>query len=229
MAKQSWPIPKIWEGGQCFILGGGGSLPRQFGVPEEIIAAVQSKKLKPAAYSDYMTPIHDQHVIGVNAAMLFGNWIDVLFFGDGKFLKLYKTPILKFQGLRITSDQNSGDISGKVKYVKKDRVKKHGICYTPNTLCWNGNSGAAAINLAVHFGVKRIILLGFDMDLDSSRKQHWHGLYRARKDTDTVFKRHLVGFSSIAFDTRHTVEIINANPKSKITAFPRIDFKDIKL
>lgn len=38
---------------------------------------------------------------------------------------------------------------------------------------WGGNSGFHALNLAVQFGVSKIILVGFDMSLDHG--VHWHG------------------------------------------------------
>jgi hypothetical protein len=38
---------------------------------------------------------------------------------------------------------------------------------------WGGNGGFHALNLAVQFGLKKIILLGFDMTLANG--VHWHG------------------------------------------------------
>lgn len=40
---------------------------------------------------------------------------------------------------------------------------------------YGGNSGFQAINLAIQCGVSKIVLVGFDMDLD--RGVHWHGLH----------------------------------------------------
>ena len=96
---------------------------------------------------------------------------------------------------------------------------------------WNNNSGAATINLAVHMGAKRIILLGFDMKLDEEKNQHWHKFYSTKeKDIASTFRKHLSGFQEIKRDADLLgVEIINANPTSAITQFPRMNFKDIKL
>jgi len=54
-----WKVPRIWE----------------FEVPEEVIQRVLTKELPPSAYSPYMHPIHNKHVIGVNAAFLIGQYI----------------------------------------------------------------------------------------------------------------------------------------------------------
>lgn len=38
---------------------------------------------------------------------------------------------------------------------------------------WGGNGGFHTLNLAVQFGLRKIILLGFDMTLQNGL--HWHG------------------------------------------------------
>ncbi len=101
-------------------------------------------------------------------------------------------------------------------------------------LSWNGNTGAAAINLAVHFGAKRIMLLGFDMNIDGNRMQHWHDLYGKgpvsddRRKRKLPFARHLQGFPVIAEDAKKLgVQIINVSANSEITCFPKMTIKQI--
>jgi hypothetical protein len=43
----------------------------------------------------------------------------------------------------------------------------------PGRIGWGGNGGFHALNLAVQFGLKKIVLLGFDMTLANGL--HWHG------------------------------------------------------
>jgi hypothetical protein len=43
-----------------------------------------------------------------------------------------------------------------------------------DTLGWNQNTGAAAINLAFHLSARRIFLLGFDMTANGEGQTHWH-------------------------------------------------------
>ena len=81
-----WEIPRIWDGGQCFIIGGGASFPRQFDVPESIIQEVYLNKNTPSAYAPYMEGIHGEHVIAVNMAYRLGQWLDCVLFGDTGFL-----------------------------------------------------------------------------------------------------------------------------------------------
>ena len=84
----SWTVPRIWEEGECFIIGGGISIVKQFDIPTDIVNDVIANKRPVSDYSSYLSSIHNKHVIGVNQAFRLGNWVDVVFFGDkGFFLR----------------------------------------------------------------------------------------------------------------------------------------------
>jgi hypothetical protein len=219
-----WSMPKIWEGGRCFIIGGGPSMYKQLEVPDEIVTKVFNKELPPAAYAPYFAPIMKEHIIGVNMAYRLGNWVDVVFFGDTSFWKNYRFELQSYHGLKISC---SGEVDS-VKQIRRSS-KKLGITTNPQEVCWNHNSGAAAINLAVHTGVKQIILLGFDMKVDSSGNQHWHKEYpKPKGKVEDIFARHLLGFPEIAKQAIALgVEILNANPDSGIDAFKKVNLKEV--
>jgi len=204
-------------------------MPRQFGVPEEVISKVISGALPPSSYSEYLSPLHDRHVIGVNNAYLLGPWIGCLFFGDcGWYVvhrkKLAEIPILKVTCCSRFANKSRSNSEG-IKYLSKDSNHRQGITTRPTMVSWNSNSGAAAINLAAHFRAKRIILLGFDMSMGGSAS-HWHQGHGAQKPPP--FKKHLQGFPAIAEDaTRLGIEILNANPDSAIDCFPRVNLRDL--
>ena len=82
----TWRVPRIWEGGDVWILGGGPSVTKQFDIPEQVVQSVMDGTSPPSVYSPYMKALHDKHVIGINVAYLIGDWIDMVFFGDNKFL-----------------------------------------------------------------------------------------------------------------------------------------------
>jgi hypothetical protein len=119
-----------------------------------------------------------------------------------------------------------------LKFLGRDPKKRAGgISTDPILLGWNNNSGAAAINLAVHTGVKKIILLGFDMKLDPQQNQHWHKLYVSPiNQTKSIFSKHLIGFPAIKKDLdKLGVVVLNCNPDSAIDCFQKVNFKDLKL
>jgi hypothetical protein len=231
-----WNVPELWKGGECWIIGGGTSMPRQFGVPEQVIRDVMSWKSHPSTYSPYLQPIHDKHVIGVNNAYRIGTWIDVCFFGDCHWYLVHRRALASWPGLKVTCCQRfynrkEKDMEG-VKLLTRDKQKRHGISKNKSSVAWNGNSGAAAISLAVHFGVKRIILLGFDMKLDENQVSHWHGAHGKvvvnKKRKVPPFDRHLKGFPEIATDAiLRGVEILNASPISKIMDFEKVTVNEL--
>lgn len=228
-----WEVPPIWEGGECWIIGGGPSMPRQFGVPEDIIRRVMEGHEGPSTYSPFLSPIHGKHVIAINNAYLIGSWIDVMFFGDCKWYPANADALSKFPGLKLTSCarfKKPHEICNGIRFLAWDHEKGFGISTKPDMVAWNLNSGAASVSIAHHLGVKRIILLGFDMKLDEKKKSHWHGAYGTSKNPKMVphFQKQMFGFEFIARDAQSLgIEIINASPDSAITHFPKITVKEL--
>lgn len=230
----NWKVPNMWEGGECWILGGGSSMPREFGIPEDIIQAVMNKQSPLSVYSPYLSPIHGKHVIGINVAYKIGTWMDMVFFGDSSFYEIHRQELSHYPKLKVscapkveTTFMNDG-----IKFLKKDS-KIQGISTNPRTVAWNKNSGAAAISVAANAGAKRIILLGFDMTLNEGGEQHWHQEYKVKQTktsltTKQTFTIHMQGFNAISRDAKQRgIEIINASPNSKIQQFEKVSVKEL--
>lgn len=230
----NWKVPRMWEGGDVWIIGGGPSIPQQFDIPEAVIKKVLSGESPPNVYSDYMKELHTKHVIGVNAAFRLGDWIDMVAFGDSGFFLRFRESLAIFPGLKVSCG-SGGSHEHWVKYLGRDNNHAKGISPVNGLISWNGNTGAASINIAVHAGAKRIFLLGFDMNLDpSNQMQHWHDLYNKgpvqddRRRRKLPFPRHLPGFPLIAADAKKLgIEIINISPNSAITDFPKKTLKEV--
>jgi len=220
-----WTAPEIWKDGECFIIGGGPSIPQQFNIPNDIVSQVMAGKLPASTYSPYLSTIHNKHIIGVNNAYTLGSWVDVCFFGDNSWYLVHRLGIAKFAGLKVTccnrfAYRSIKDMEG-IKYLAKDKECTQGISKNKSAVAWNNNSGAAAISLAIHFGVKRIILLGFDMTLSKNQMSHWFGTHNREKKVVPPFFRHLRGFPIIAKHAKERgVEILNCSSTSAIKDFP---------
>ena len=228
----SWQVPRMWEGGDVWIIGGGPSMPKQFDIPDEVVRSVLAGTSPASVYSPYMSFLYDKHVIGINVAYLIGTWIDIVFFGDNNFFFQHKEGLAEFPGIKISCHSQVEPYKW-VKYMPKD-AKGRGISDNPKMVCWNNNSGAAAISVAVNAGAKRVILLGFDMKLGETNMQHWHNLYGKGECLDTrriqklPFGRHLRGFSIIMADARKRgVQILNCSPDSAIVEVPKVSLKDL--
>ena len=229
----NWQVPRMWEDGDVWIIGGGPSVPKQFDVPDEIIQDVIAGNSPPSVYSPYMESIHNKHCIGINAAYLLGEWIDIVFFGDKGFFLQHQAQLAAFPGLKVSPISLANDLFW-VKWTPRDNKHGRGISPSPYMVSWNGNSGAAAISTAVHTGAKRIILLGFDMTLGEQNNQHWHDVYNRgpvkteKRMRRLPFHRHLRGFKEIAVDAKQMgVEILNACPHSMIEEFPKFSVKEL--
>lgn len=233
-----WNVPKMWEGGECWIIGGGPSVPIEFRIPEEVVQKVYTRQAPISSYSPYMEAIHDRHVIGVNTAFLLGDWINVFTFGDVGFFKENQRQLREFPNLKVSlcvdfESKHSRLVEGdNVKYILHDRRNKFGISKRKGMISWNMNTGMASINLAYHFGVKRIYLLGFDQArTKETNMQHWHSHYRPHTrqlhENKLPFRKHSQGLDQIAEDAKRLgLEIYNISKLSAIKQFPKMKLSE---
>jgi hypothetical protein len=222
-----WSVPEMWCG-DCWIIGGGRSVLQEFGVPQDIISKVESGGLPYSTYSEYLSPLHSKNVVGTNIAFKLGSWVSALYFCDRQFFRDHREGILSFPNLKVTCvnhiDTELQPFTTNLKRLKRDY--QAGLSTRKDTICWNGNSGAAAINFAVHAGAKRILLLGFDMVLQDSRS-HWHRVYKKNTHKND-FIRFIQKFPAIAKDAKSRgIEILNVSPISAIDCFPKVSLKDV--
>lgn len=184
-----WKAPPIWEGEDVFIIGGGYSLLDVFSIPKT--------EREPDKAGTYIQPyLEKKRVIGVNRAYELGDWVDCMFFGDCGFYTHHRRELLEWAGLKVSCCPRMANAAHPgIKHLFRDRQKRSGISKQPDRVAWGKNSGAGAINLAYHFGVKRIILLGFDMSTAPDGSTHWHhghrkgGITRKRANENKPAKR----------------------------------------
>lgn len=200
---QYWTVPEIWNPDTpTYILGGGSSMK-----------GINFSSLK------------NKRCIGVNCSYLIGPWVDFCFFGDKKFydwhIEHYKNLFLNYPGFVVTNCENLANLKT-AKFVRVLKRIESGITYDKQSCAWNGNSGAAAINLACLLGSKKIILIGFDMKKSVKGEQNWHNLH-VEKDKKMQYRRYIVKFQALAaVAKKNGIEILNANPDSELECFPKI-------
>lgn len=90
-----------------------------------------------------------------------------------------------------------------------------------------GNSGFQAINLAIQFGAKRLLLVGMDFRVDLGI--HWHGrhpqtLNNPRPASVDSWRRALEGQAEAI--KAMGVEVVNCSPVSTLTAFPKMTLRE---
>ncbi len=190
-------VPKIWANETVYIIGGGPSLK---GFNWNLL---KGKK-----------------TIAINKAIQFYPNADVVYWTDGRFHDWFKDEISKFKGLKYTITPRENFIEG-VSLLK--RGIKFGLETAPNALAHGNNSGYAAINLAIHLGAKKIILLGYDMS-NSGKESHFHDGYKVNATSEKIYTTHfLPGFSVLKESIKGmNIKILNASSESKLKTFPII-------
>jgi hypothetical protein len=94
------------------------------------------------------------------------------------------------------------------------------------------NSGLCALNLAYQMRPRRIILLGFDMCRSPRGEAYWHDPYPWSKPQGGTgngrYAEWAGQFARAAAQCKASgIEVINASKASKITAFPKVDPRDV--
>lgn len=98
----------------------------------------------------------------------------------------------------------------------------------PGTIGAGGNSGFQAFNLAVQFGAKRIVLVGFDMRTDHG--VHWHGPHGRglnNPKAHNLMRWRRAFEASAAGIAAAGVDVINASPVSTLTSFRHLSFEEV--
>lgn len=145
-----WTAPKLWPGETVVCIGGGPSLTHRQ-VSNVLMA--------------------DSNVIAINDAYRVAPWAAVLYASDKNWWDWHKGAS-EFEGIKVGlrgskdgagyQGEWNGDDWPDVKAMAHNGVDGLELL-DARFLRTGANSGYQAINLAVHFGAKRIILLGYDM------------------------------------------------------------------
>lgn len=184
--------------------------------------------------------LRSKRVIAINRAFEVLPWAEVVYFTDFKFFNEYKHKgLLEVDASLITIDDKV--IHSRV--INFINSGLNGLETDIGGLRHGKNSGYAAINLAVHFHAKRIILMGFDMgseevsvtDINSRQvkritgRTHWHSGYRTSPNLST-YPTMLKHFPTLVGPLKELgIEVYNANPHSKLDVFPKVRLEEAHL
>lgn len=187
-------VPKLWPDSTVACLGTGPSLT------QADVDAVRGKA----------------KVIAINNAHTLAPWAEVLYACDYKWWHWHKGAP-EFRGMKFSIDERSRAFPG-VQILRKSG--QDGLELDPGALKTGSNSGFQAINLAVHFGAKRVVLLGYDMQGDHFFGKHPDG-------TAPPFQICLEKFKTLVEPLKKLgVEVINCSRETKLECFPQMAIED---
>jgi len=194
--------PVLCPGGTVVCLGGGPSL-----VAEDV---------------DYC---HGKAVVvAINDAHRLAPWADCLYSSDQRWWEAYR-GVPEFQGLKVGIHPLVPGPDWKVTVLRNTGTA--GLELTPTGLRTGQNSGAAAINLAVHFGARRILLLGYDMGRTNGQA-HWFGNHPDRLRADSPFPAFIQRFRQMVDPLKQLgIEVINCSRHTALDCFPRAALRDV--
>lgn len=194
-------VPKRFHGSTIVCLASGPSLT------VEDVAAVQGKA----------------PVIAVNDTYRLAPWAEALYATDAQWWKHHREAVKGFAGDKWSLAQpNWGNLHSSMPEVGLlVNAGCDGLETEPSGIRHGQNSGYAAINLAVHYGAKRIVLLGYDMQPDG-RKQHFFGDHAWRRGVALPYASFLRAYDTLVQPLKALgVEVVNCSRRTALTCFPR--------
>lgn len=200
-------VPRLWPGETAVLLGGGPSLTR------EDVNVCRGKA----------------RVIAIKEAWELAPWADVLYAADSGWWAYYK-GVPGFRGLKYAIQGRTP--TGHDAYMPQwpDVVVlrdtgDHGLELDPSGLRVGFNSGYQALNLAVHLGVSRVLLLGFDMWGGSEGRDNWHTSPRYHRRSP--YPLFLQAFATIAEPLAEAgVSVLNCSRQTVLRAFPCVSLEE---
>jgi hypothetical protein len=209
MVIYEWPpIPRLWEGETVCIFGAGPSL-----------TSAQVERVRGQC-----------RTIAVNCSFRLAPWADVLYSTDAKWWEEYENPRdgglpwTAFPGLKITQDYQVN----RSEVIRIPGLDLPGLSRDQWHIHTGANSTYAAMNLAVHFGVKRVIFLGCDMRVIDG-KTHFHPDHPQgmANPCHGNFQTWIQNFRSTLPDLKKAgVEVINATPGTALRCFPCMSLEE---
>jgi len=209
-----WKPEPIWKDQEVFIIGGGSSL-RGF---------------------DWSL-LENEHTIGCNNAFRLGPKVcDICVFCDRQFILKNNTDPRRgfFDKLSVFPNpviSNDNQLrKRKIPWVTCIPRKVKGLGLN-DTLGYNKNTGAVAINIALIMGAKTVYLLGFDMCLDNKGRPNWHDDWLLDEPKKSTYKGMITAMDDKAFHRDLNLyfadrNIINVSNVSKLNTFPKVNFDE---
>jgi hypothetical protein len=210
----AWSVEPEWKGETAVILASGPSLTR------EQCEAVRGKARVIAVNNQGIDTDCDGALVPAMAP-----WADLLYAADAKWWRHYEARALKFAGRKVTIRDT---LPWPEVYSLKQSTEHAAFDPRPTHLVSGGNSGYQAMHLAVHLGVSRIVLLGYDMKNGRGNRRHWFGSHPGRLDSRGNFSGWLRAFDKLAGVLKaKEIEVVNCTPDTALRAFRRLPLDQV--
>jgi hypothetical protein len=222
-----WQVPRVWEGDTAYILAGGPSLTQD--AVNKIWQRRRDDKLagKTSGFS---------RVITINDSWRMAPFADVNYFCDANWwmdqvgrnrrsvdqVFSFHDAIYRCFWVTGSAQFNSHPQVHALRFTGQMGLEK-----APDALRHGNNSGYQTIGIAYHYGARRIVLLGYDMQAVNG-KTHWHQEERPDDFRRVMRESMLPMFEHLREPLLDAgVEVINATPGSALTVWPHVPLEEI--
>ena len=192
----------------------------------QCIVAATGPSLMPAVAAQCV----GQHIVAVNDAyrLFLFPAADVLYACDPDWWEMHQ-GCSGFMGEKWSSHDplNNNDkmaVAGRYGLRLVGGRDGEGFSLDPKAIHYGSNSGFQAINLALLFGARRILLVGFDMHSRSGR--HFFGDHPEPLSNYMRFETLVPTFRRAAALLPPDRQIINCTPGSALDCFPFMDLEE---
>lgn len=165
-------------------------------------------------------------VIAIKKNVELCPWADVVYGCDAAWWKSVR-GLPDYKGLKLAWSAHVCDEYPDIRRVFIDDIRRDQLLFDQfGHVGAGGNSGFHSLNMAVQFGAKRIVLIGFDMHDRSG--VHWYGRNNwpganNPSEVEAGFPRFRRSFNAAALVLEKMgVEVVNASPISELKCFPKL-------
>lgn len=190
-----WRCEPEWKGETVFIIAGG-----------------------PSVLTQDLDLLRDRKVIVINSSVHAAPWASLLFFGDIRWWEQVpenRVAAEAFVGPVVTGSRYAPVAHAVIK--KMDKIPPLRLATDPRAVAYLRTSITAALNIAVHRGAARIVLLGADGRLGYDGRTHHHKPHKwaMRRGCWDLHRKEL---QQIAPQVK--VPVLNASPGSAWDLWP---------
>lgn len=162
-------------------------------------------------------------VIAVKESHRWAPWADVLYSSCQKWWPYYE-GVTVFQGVKFGISPLTPQPKWNITVLRNGGTC--GLSTDPSSLCNGQNSGYAAVNLAIHLGARRVVLLGYDMKRQRKRS-HFFGEHPTKLQCGTPYHRFAQRFDAMVEPLKKLgVEVVNCTRDSALSQFRRVDLRE---
>ncbi len=188
----------------------------------------------PSRLTQNIERLEGRRVIAVNSSCFDVPFADYVFSGDGRWLNLWRTELIRDWSQRVVTVSRAANWPGIKRLARLNPPAKGrggagvvGISADPRSLVCRRTSMQGAINLAVLHGATRVVLLGADGGPGPDGATHAHAPHpwgQKRGCWDDQLKDLVTAVKPLR---KLGVEVLNASPESYWKIWPRTTLDEV--